>query len=67
MDLVTKLPVFTNLKGKIYDLILVIVNQLTKMIHYELVKITIDILELVEVIIKMVVQHHDLLDSIVTD
>ena len=37
------------------------------MIHYKSVKITIDALGLAEVIIDVIVQHHGLLDSIVTD
>ena len=41
MDFVTELPVSTDWKGKSYDFILVIVNRLTKMVHYEPVKVTI--------------------------
>ena len=37
------------------------------MVYYKLVKITINTLSLVEVIIDMVVWHHDLSNSIVTD
>ena len=37
------------------------------MVHYELVKVTINALGLAEVILDMVVQHHDLPDSIVSD
>ena len=67
MDFVTGLPISTNRKGDSYDSILVIVDWLTKMIHYEPVKITIDELGLVEVIINVLLRHHSLLDSIVTD
>ena len=67
MDFVTRLPISTDWKGDSYDSILVIVYQLTKMVHYELVKVTIDALGLVEVILDMVVQHHGLPDSIVSD
>ena len=35
--------------------------------HYELVKVTIDALRLVEVIINIVVQYHGLLDFIISD
>ena len=48
-------------------MILIIVDRLTKMIHYKLVKITIDALGLAEVIIDIVVRHHGLTDSIITD
>ena len=63
----TRLPLSSNWKGDSYKSILVIVNQLTKMIHYELVKVTIDALKLAEVILDMVVRHHGLPDSIISD
>ena len=67
MDFVTRLPLSADWKGDNYDSILVIVDQLTKMVHYEPVKVTIDAPGLAEVIIDMVVRHHGLPDSIVTD
>ena len=67
MDFVTGLPISTNWKGESYNSILVIVDRLTKMVHYEPVKITIDAPGLAEVIIDVVVRHHGLLDSIITD
>ena len=67
MDFVTGLPISTTWKRDSYNSILVIVNWLTKMVHDELVKITIDVPGLAEVIIDVVVRHHGLLDSIVTD
>ena len=67
MDFVTNLPILTDWKGDSYDLILVIVNRLMKMVHYKLVIITIDALSLAEVIINLVVRYHELPDSIVTD
>ena len=67
MDFVTGLPVSINWKGDSYDSILVIVDQFTKMVHYKPVKITLDAPGLAEVIIDVVVRHHGLPDSIVTD
>ena len=67
MDFVTGLPISTNWKRDSYDSILVIVDRLTKMVHYEPVKITIDAPGLDEVIINVVVRHHGLPDSIMTD
>ena len=67
MDFVTGLPISTDWKGDSYDSILVIVDRLTKMVHYEPVKITIDAPGLAEVIIDVVVRHHGLPDSIVTN
>ena len=67
MNFVTGLPVSIDRKRDSYDSILVIVDRLTKMVHYEPVKITLNAPGLAEVIIDMVVRHHGLPDSIVTD
>ncbi len=67
IDFVTGLPVSTDWKGETYDLILVIVNRLTKMVHYKPVKVTIDAPGLGEVFIDVVVRHHGLPDFIVTE
>ena len=67
MDFVTGLPISTDWKGDSYDSILVIVNRLTKMVHYKPVKVTINAPGLTEVIIDVVVRHHGLPDLIVTD
>ena len=67
MDFVTGLLLSANWKGNSYNSILVIVNRLTKMVHYEPVKVTIDAPELAKVIIDVVVWYHGLPDSIVTD
>ncbi len=67
IDFVTGLPVSTNWKGETYDTILVIVDRLMKMVHYELVKVTIDAPGLAKVIINVVVWHHGLPDLIVSN
>ena len=67
MDFVTGLPISTNWKRDSYDFILVIVDRLTKMVHYEPIKITIDAPGFAEVIINVIVRHHGLLNSIVTN
>ncbi len=67
MDFITGLPISADWKGDSYDSILVIVDRLTKMVHYEPVKVTIDTPGLVEVIIDAVVRHHGVPESIVTD
>ena len=67
MDFVTSLPVLIDWKRDSYDSILVIVYWLTKMVHYKPVKISFDAPGLGEVIIDMVVRHHRLPDSIVTN
>ena len=63
----TGLPLSSDWKGDSYDSILVIIDRLTKMVHYKPVKVTIDAPGLAEVIIDMVVQYHDLPDSIISD
>ena len=48
-------------------MILVIVDWLTKIVHYKSVKITINVLGLAEVIIDVVVCYYGVPESIVTD
>ena len=67
MDFVTGLPILTNWKRDNYDLIFIIVNRLTKMVHYKLVKVTINAPGLAKVIINVVVRHHGFLDLIITN
>lgn len=67
MNFITRLPISINWKNKIYDSILVIINRLTKMVYYKPIKITIDVLGLVEIIIEAIVWHYSLPDSIVRD
>ena len=67
MDFVTGLPLSSDWKGDSYDSILVIVDRLTKMVHYEPVKVTINAPGLAEVIIDVVVRYHGLPDSIISD
>ena len=55
MDFVIRLPVSTNWKSKIYDSILVNINQLTKIVYYKSVNTIINTLKLEEVIINIVV------------
>ena len=61
------LPISTDLKGDSYNTILIIVNWLTKMVYYKLVKITINMPGLAEIIIDVVVHHPGFLGSIITD
>ena len=67
IDFVTGLPILTDWKGDSYDSILVIVNRLMKMVHYKPIKVTIDAPGLAKIIINVVVRHHGLSDSIVTN
>ena len=67
MDFVTGLPISTNWKGDSYDSILVIVDRHTKMVYYEPVKVTINAPGLAEIILDVVIWHHGLPDSIVSN
>ena len=67
MDFVTSLSILTDWKRDSYDSIFVIVNWLTKMVYYKPVKVIIDNPSLAEVIIDIVMRHHGLPDSIITD
>ncbi len=67
MDFVTGLPVLTNWKGEIYDSILVIIDTLMKIVHYEPVKITMNALGLAEIIIEAIVRQYDLTDLFISD
>ena len=67
INFVTGLPISTDWKRDSYDLILVIVDQLIKMVYYKPVKVTINFPGLVEVIINVVMRHYYLLDSIITN
>ena len=67
MNFVTGLALSADWKSNSYNLILVIINQLTKIVHYELVKVTINAPGLAEVIIDVVVWYHGLPNSIISD
>ena len=67
IDFVTRLPISNDWKEENYDSILVIIDWLIKMVHYEQVKVIIIAPELAEVILDMVVWHYNLPDSIVID
>ena len=67
IDFVTRLPILANWKGDSYDSILVIVDRLTKMVYYKPVKVTINALGLAKVILNVIIWHHGISNSIVTD
>ncbi len=66
MDFVPGLPISTDWKGDSYDSILVIIDQLMKIVYYKLVKVTINASGLAKVIIDMVMHHCGVPESIVT-
>ena len=58
---------FINWKDKCYNLILIIIDWLTKIVYYKLVKIRIDILYLANDIFNIVIRSHSILNSIIYD
>ena len=67
IDFMTGFLISTNWKSDNYNLILVIINQLIKIVYYEPVKITINALDLVIVIINVIIYHNRVLKLIVTN
>ena len=67
MDFVTGLAISTDWKDDSYDFIPVNIYWLTKIVHYKPVRVTIDASRLVKVILDMVVWHHVLPDSSVSN
>ena len=67
INYITGLPVSINSKSEIYNFNVVIIDRLTKIVCYEPIKLTIDALNLAEVIINVIVQYYYLADSIISD
>lgn len=67
MDLVIAFLVLTNYKDEIYNFILIIVNQLIKIIYYKPVKVIINTSSLAKINFDVVMQHYGFFDCIVTD
>ena len=67
MNFVTSFLISADWKGNSYNLILVIVDWLIKMVHYKPIKVTINASGLAKVIIDMIMQHHGVPESIVID
>lgn len=55
INFVTSFSFSINLKGEIYNLILVIVDQLIKMIYYKLINIIINAPRLAKVILDIII------------
>lgn len=58
--------ILTNKKSEFYDLILVIINCLTKIVPDKLVKVTTYILDLAKVICNIIIRYHSIPDSIIS-
>ena len=66
IDFVTNLLISMDWKRDCYDLILVIIDWLIKMVHYKQIKVTIDTPSLIKIIISVIVRYYGLSNSIVT-
>lgn len=67
IDFVICLSLLIDCKIDSYDTIFIIVDRLTKMVYYESVKTTIDVVNLAKVIINIVISYYGLPGSIVSD
>lgn len=67
IDFVMSLSILMNWNKDRYDAILNIVDYLTKIIYYELIKIIIDIASLAEIVIDLMVKYHNISKSIISD
>ena len=67
INFVTKLSLSCAWNEVVYNAILIIVDRLTKMIHYIFVTKTINAKNFVEILIRELVRIHDLLESIIID
>lgn len=67
MNFVKSLSLLVDLKSDSYDIILVIVNCLTKMVYYKSLKPTIDIAGQAKIIIDMVIRYYSLSELIISN
>lgn len=67
MDFITDLPLSKAYNGAVYDAILVTLNRLTKMAHYEPTRKTIDAPDMAGLFISTVVQLHGCPDNLIMD
>lgn len=64
MNFIMGLSLFLNCKNNSYNEILVIVNCLIKMVHYEPVKTNLDLAGLAKIITNVMLKYYGLLESI---
>lgn len=67
INFVIGLPILIDWKRENNDSILVIINRLIKMVNHKPVKVTKNTLGLAKVILDMIVWHHGLFYSIISD
>lgn len=62
-----RLSIFGRQKCNSYDMIRIIIDCLTKIVYYKPVKTMINIVGLIEIIINVIIRHHYLAKSIISD
>lgn len=67
MDFVTGLLLSIDLKGTSYDALLVIIDRLTKIVHYKVVKTMINTLGLVDIKINIMMRYHGLSELVISN
>lgn len=67
IDFMIDLPILTDWKSDSYNVILIIIDCLSKIVYYELVKIRINAAGLAKIIIIMVVRYYGIYESIMSD
>lgn len=67
IGLAINVAVLIDWKNDNYNAILVDINYLTKIVHFEFVKTIIDVIDLAKVIINVIMKHYNLSKSIISD
>ena len=67
MDFITDLPLSSTYGSTTWDLILVVVNKLTKMAHYIPVQKMMSVADFIEVFIRDIIRHHGVPEVLITD
>ena len=65
MNFITDLLLSSTYESMMWDLILVIVNKLIKMAHYISVQKMMSVTDFIEVFIRDIIRHHDMLKILI--
>ena len=67
MNFITDLLLSSTYESMTWNLILVVVDKLTKMTHYISVQKTMSVADFIEVFIRDIIRHHDMSEVLITD
>ena len=65
MNFITDLPLSSTYESTMWNLILIIVNKLTKMTHYISVQKIMSVADFIKVFIRDIIKHHDMLEILI--